>query len=179
MQDFILIPDTSKGADFSPCKKYRYRLWRIWNNNKPLLVWLLMNPSTADEWKDDPTMRRCTGFAADNNYGGIIVLNAFAFRSTDPRVVVYNASNGFDVVGPENDDYINAYYNSGLDVVLAFGANAKLQDRGFELMRRFAGRLQTFNLGLTKSGFPKHPLYINSDQEFERCYMNQPLGGEG
>ena len=74
-----------KGAVISDCKRYRYRLWRIWNGSQSRLVFVMLNPSTADGEQDDPTIRKCVGFAERLGYGGIEVVNLFAWRATDPR----------------------------------------------------------------------------------------------
>uniref|UniRef100_UPI00260AFB77 DUF1643 domain-containing protein n=1 Tax=uncultured Halomonas sp. TaxID=173971 RepID=UPI00260AFB77 len=77
---------------------YRYALWRVWSNHSPLLIVSMLNPSTADHRKDDPTIRRVIGFAKRDGFGGIIVLNAYAFRATNPR----NMLAASDPVGPLN-----------------------------------------------------------------------------
>ena len=73
------------GAHFSPCERYRYRLWRCWDASKWKLAIIGLNPSTATHEEDDPTIRRCIGFAKRDGYGGLLMLNLFALRSTDPK----------------------------------------------------------------------------------------------
>ena len=92
-----LFPESS-GATFSPCRRYRYTLWRQWDERPPA-TFIMLNPSTADETANDPTVERCQRRAQAMGYGGVRVANIFALRSTDPRAL-YTAE---DPVGPEND----------------------------------------------------------------------------
>ena len=88
---------------FSPCRRYRYTLWRAWDMFNPGYVMFIgLNPSTADEVQDDPTIRRCIGYAKEWGYGAFCMTNIFAFRATDPRVMKAQA----DPVGPENDKWL-------------------------------------------------------------------------
>jgi hypothetical protein len=168
-----MIPSLGPGADFSPDRRYRYRLWRIWDCSKPPLVWLLLNPSTADEREDDPTMRRCMGFAHRDGHGGIVVLNIFAFRSTDPRVLKYHIDSGRDMIGPENDEYIQAYLcmtngtlKSQTKFILGYGSNGTMAGRDKQIMQMVAGYDNIYCLGYTATGQPRHPLYIRGEQRF-------------
>ncbi len=96
----------NKGAIISTCGQYRYQLWRIWNEDKPLVLFVCLNPSTADARQDDPTIRRLTGFAYQLGYGGFYLGNLFAFRSTYPSDLP--AAN--DPVGPDNTNHLLAMY---------------------------------------------------------------------
>jgi len=89
-------------AKFSTCRKYRYALWRIWDDSKPYAMIVGLNPSTADETKNDPTISRCINFSKDWGYGGLCMANLFAFRATKPSVLM--SSN--DPVGSANDDWL-------------------------------------------------------------------------
>ncbi len=117
-----------------------------------------LNPSTADETKDDPTIRRCIGFAKSWGFGGINMLNLFAYRSTDPnklKVVV-------DPVGPENDVFLSMYCDViGLNVV-CWGTRGGFMDRG-EKVIALLGRECLSCFGFTNGGHPKHPLYLKRD----------------
>src|SRR4051812_17109287 len=95
-------PLSQRGALLSDDGLYRYRLWRIWEELAPVMVWVMLNPSTADADVDDPSIRKCVGFAKANGCGGIIVVNLFAWRATDPKELRAVA----DPVGPENDAHI-------------------------------------------------------------------------
>ncbi|MFZ8963264.1 MAG: DUF1643 domain-containing protein, partial [Schleiferiaceae bacterium] len=90
------------GAIFSDCGRYRYRLWRIWDPSLPTLLWILYNPSTADAKVEDPTLRRCMDFTRQWGYGGLTVVNRFAYRATNPRQL----NSTIDPVGPENTSHV-------------------------------------------------------------------------
>lgn len=150
-----------KGAQFSDCRNYRYALWRTWDESAGHVCFIGLNPSTADETIDDPTIRRCIGFAQRWQRGGIYMLNLFALRATDPKVMKKSA----EPVGTMNDSALLAYACRSAIVVAAWGIHGAYAARG-ELV---AGWLPSqaeksmYCLGLTKSGHPKHPLYLPSD----------------
>jgi hypothetical protein len=148
-----------RSALFSPCGLYRYRLGRIWDVEKRLLVFCMLNPSTATAEEDDPTIRRCMGFARAHDYGGIYVINLFAYRSTLPSALRDVA----DPVGPETDELIHltAFERT---VVAAWGTLGGLNGRDkhvLQLLRKVAHRVVC--LGITMNGHPRHPLYLRSD----------------
>lgn len=151
-------------AQFSPCRTWRYTLLRQWNA-KPVLVWLLLNPSTADESRDDPTIRRCIGFSMNHGYGGLVILNLFAYRATNPKCLMDAA----DPVGPENDDWIIKCV-LWRDVVCAWGnepvrrGNEKLAPRIPAVRRLLLRASAIFCLRQTGAGQPEHPLYIPAKQ---------------
>ena len=148
-------------AQFSSDRKYRYALWRIWNNEKPYVLFIGLNPSTADETEDDPTIRRCIQFAKDWEYGGICMVNLFAFRATDPKVI----KNSIDPIGSENDMWlINLSQEAGFTIA-AWGTNGSYQNRDKEVMELLP---HIWCLGTTKNGFPKHPLYLRKDTEYKK-----------
>lgn len=142
------------GAQFSPCRTYRYKLWRVWDEEGPTLNVIGLNPSTADEGIDDPTIRRCMGFARDWSYGSLVMTNLFAFRSTDPKVLL---SVG-DPVGPDNDRVLEVSACSGR-LLAAWGAHPLAKARGLDVMRRLS-HLDIICLGRTRDGSPRHPLYV-------------------
>lgn len=144
------------GAQFSPCRLYRYSLWRVWDEDYPKCAFIGLNPSTADETKDDPTIRKCIGFAKAWGYGGLFMLNAFALRATDPKVMKAHA----EPIGPENDHVLSIYAEETPLVVAAWGVDGKHRNRCRDV-RRLIGKLH--HLGLTKDGQPKHPLYLRGD----------------
>lgn len=143
-----------RGATFSDCRAYRYVLWRIWSEDSPYLNVIGLNPSTADETVDDPTIRRCIGFARDWGFGGLVMTNLFAFRSTDPKGLTTVA----DPVGPKNDGFLDYWAASGTPLA-AWGAHPLAQQRAADVMR-FIGDFEVECLGLTKGGAPRHPLYV-------------------
>lgn len=166
-----LLTDT--GAEFSPCRTWRYRLWRTWDTGRFPLVMLMLNPSTADEDKNDPTVERCERRARAGGFGGLIVLNIFAFRATDPRMMKVAS----DPVGPENDAYIRQVFavsmlaqSGGLDgpmICAGWGSHGSHlgRDGHVQDLAREAG-IQLHCLSVTKGGQPGHPLYIGYDTPF-------------
>lgn len=150
-------------AVFSPCEQYRYRLTRIWDPALPVTVFCMLNPSTADHEVLDPTVRRCVGFAQTWNTGGLVVVNAYAHRSTDPAGL-WTVD---DPVGPANDAHINEAAvdarTSGGVFVAAWGMHANA-DRAFTILGLPAvAAVGARSLGVTKSGAPRHPLYVRAD----------------
>lgn len=148
------------GATFSGCGLYRYYLWREWEPALPRCVFIGLNPSTADETKDDPTIRRCIGFARREGCGRLDMLNMFAWRATDPRAM----KSVDEPIGPWNDETIVRVASRARHVVAAWGAHGAHLGRGKavgELLERSGVRVSC--LGTTKSGHPKHPLYLRAD----------------
>lgn len=152
------LKDMHRGAVFSSCRKWRYALGRIWDKDRPYAVFIGLNPSTADEVEDDPTIRRCIRYAYDWGYGGVHMLNIFAFRATDPRDMKAAA----DPVGNYNDTYLLNYAtrpNTGV-VVAAWGAHGTFMDRE-KTVKELIQPLHC--LSITKDGHPGHPLYLKKD----------------
>lgn len=148
-------------AMYSSDMKYRYLLSRTWNGQRPHLCWLMLNPSTATEEVNDPTVERCERRTrSDDTYGGMIVLNLYAYRATDPREL-WNVS---DPVGPYNDSTIEINLRGNSFVVCAWGANAKSERSAKvrDVLRVLVNRnkLTCYHLGLSRNGTPRHPLYI-------------------
>ncbi len=162
-----LLGDTETSAIFSPCRGYRYVLTRIWNAESPAVAWIGLNPSTADETMDDPTIRRCMGFARQWGCGGIIMLNLFAYRSTDPRKL--HEMGRAACIGRKNDKHIRRIVDQGHSIVAAWGAHGALHGRGAEVSTLVGpGRLKC--LGTTKDGHPRHPLYLRADTLVHQYY---------
>jgi hypothetical protein len=153
-----------KTANISEDGLYRYSLAREWDYTLPAAVFVMLNPSTADEDVDDPTIRRCMGFALRDNYGGIVILNLYALRATNPKDLWLSP----DPVGPDNDTYLKAWLGGLEQAIVAWGANAK-PDRveAFRSMAEETGA-DLLCFGTTKSGAPKHPLYLRGDAQLER-----------
>lgn len=148
-----------KGAQFSNCRKYRYALWRTWEENAHVMF-IGLNPSTADETEDDPTIRRCINFAKYWGFGGIYMLNLFAFRATSPKDMM----KAHDPIGSENNSYLQMYLNeAGLNIA-CWGNYGKYLNRGKKVIE-LLGRTNLSILGLTRNGQPKHPLYLKRDIE--------------
>lgn len=147
-------PVHTTGAEFSPCRLYRYSLWRQWG--KPTdgyAMFIGLNPSTADEKLDDRTVRRCISYAQDWGYGGLVMTNLFAFRATKPS----DMKAATDPVGAENDAYLRRLSKDAAVVVAAWGEDGLHMARG-EAVRKMLPNLNT--LAFTKAGLPRHPLYL-------------------
>lgn len=149
---------SERGAIISPDGLYRYKLSRAWGSG-PRLLWIMLNPSTADAHVDDPTIRKCVGFADRWGYRGIEVVNLFAWRATDPRKLIGPE----DAVGPDNDATIRAVAWEAPAIVCAWGRipNAPLRPRAELVAKlvRFENPGKTIRcLGRTAGGFPRHPL---------------------
>ena len=142
-------------AKLSDCRKYRYALWRTWDDSKPYVMIVGLNPSTADETKDDPTLTRCIKFAKYWGYGGLCMANLFAFRATEPSDMMASS----DPVGLENDSWLSKLSKDAGIVVAAWGND------GSHLGRSSAIKAMLPNLHcikMNKSGEPAHPLYLRS-----------------
>jgi hypothetical protein len=161
MSDLFLESD----AVVSDCGKYRYLLRRTWDHYKPRALYIMLNPSTADAEKDDPTIRSCIRLAKGLNYGSFEVVNLFAWRATQPTELQKSS----DPIGPKNADAIEGAIMRCDIAICAWGAYQGAIDQGravHSLLRQH--RPAVFCLGKTKSGAPKHPLYIKSGTPLEK-----------
>lgn len=151
---------TYSSAVLSPDGVYRYQLVRRWGSGL-LLPWIMLNPSTADEMTDDPTIRRCIGFSKRFGYAGIRIGNLYAFRSSDPKTLWQQA----DPVGPDNNIHLRRILREAEDnkipIVVAWGANAK-QERVDEVLA-MRGSNNFRCLSVTGNGHPGHPLYLSKN----------------
>jgi hypothetical protein len=151
-----------RGAHISADGQYRYRLWRIWDDLAPMMVWVLLNPSTADAETDDPTLRKCIGFAKHHRHGGVILVNLFAWRATNPKELPKVA----DPVGPDNDEHIQWAVRAPIlaTIVAGWGADkfAAKSRRATNVrvnIQSCGRRLRCF--GKSNGGSPNHPLYLS------------------
>lgn len=149
--------DAASTAIYSPCDRYRYQLTRIWQPGGSKALFVMLNPSTATERQNDPTVERCERRARALGFGAFRVCNIFAWRDTDPRKM----RAAIDPVGPANDAAIVKGCNWADMIVCAWGTHGAHLERGraVETLMRATGR-PLHHLGLTKDGHPKHPLYI-------------------
>jgi hypothetical protein len=154
-----------RGAYISPCGTYRYSLEREWAEG-PVCTFIMLNPSTADADIDDPTIRRCIGFAQRWKFGALAVVNLFAFRATDPKAMI----GAVDPVGPANDAAIASAVELGGLIIAAWGVHGDLRERGLAVRRLIEEGCERdiHHLGLTKDGHPRHPLYLRGDSQPER-----------
>jgi hypothetical protein len=150
---------TRRSAVISECGAYRYSLTRRWYpGGGQLCLFVMLNPSTADASIDDPTIRRCMSFADTWHYGGIVVVNVYAYRATQPADL-WRAQ---DPHGPENRDFINSSLWQTDLTIAAWGNNARKEDALHVYWMLMAER-PVYCLGVTGKGFPKHPLYLRKD----------------
>ena len=140
-------------AILSADRNYRYVLSRIWDEKKAMVVFIGLNPSIADENIDDPTIIRCINFAKSWGYGGLFMLNLFAFRATKPS----DMFNQVDPIGIENDKYIEEYSNKADKVICAWGNHGRYMQRSQDILNQIDN---AYYLKLNKSGEPAHPLYL-------------------
>jgi hypothetical protein len=160
--------DAASIAVYSDCESYRYLLTRVWDSTKPRALFIMLNPSTATEVQNDPTVERCERRARTLGFGGFRVTNIFAYRATDPKVMRAQA----DPVGPQNDAAIleSLSWAGGVAdrIVCAWGTHGAHLDRGRAVEDLLRGTDRPLHhLGLTKAGAPKHPLYIAYEQQPE------------
>lgn len=169
-------------AEFSDDRRFRYKLWRAWDLNLPTLMFLMLNPSTADETEDDPTIRRCIGFAKRWGYGSLWIGNLWAFRATDPAEL----KAAWWPVGRQNDEAIRDMATASERIICAWGAHAEeMPGRGPHVVNTVLGsqRNKLYCLDATKSGQPAHPLYLPANKKpiplFIRLALPPPPIKEG
>ena len=168
--------DEFAGAEFSASERHRYRLWRAFGRLAApaprFVAFVMLNPSTADENVLDPTLRRCEGFAKTWGFDGFMVANVFALRSTDPKGLLEPCA---DPVGHGNAAAIKRVCGESELVVCGWGAFADCDAWRFTLdgtLQRIRAVREPHHLGLTKTGQPRHPLYLRADvkpQPFTRA----------
>lgn len=159
-----------KSAEFSLCRIHRFSLSRVWDDSLPSFIVIGLNPSTADETEDDPTIRRCISFAKREGCGSLIMLNLFSYRATDPRELAK-----YDTTALTNDEHNTALVQKIIDrevkdngaiLVCAWGVGGGLHNAGLYLGITLKSH-SLMCLGHTKDGHPRHPLYIKADQPLE------------
>jgi hypothetical protein len=160
----------AKAARFSPDGRYRYALLRRWGDDTdPVITFVMLNPSTADAERDDPTIRRCIRFARANGYGCLHVVNLFGLRATDPRALL----DADDPVGPDNTIYLARHIAArSVPLVAAWGGHTGdlqrfVRSRVAQVMDRLGGHTRNWLcLGTTTDGDPRHPLFVRGTQPF-------------
>ncbi|UBF25151.1 DUF1643 domain-containing protein [Kovacikia minuta CCNUW1] len=146
------------GAILDSTQTYRYSLWREWEPEAPRVGFVMLNPSRADAWVDDPTIRRCLGFARFWGYGSLEVVNLFAYRTANPR----NLCQVPDPIGEENDFYLASLSQRVQRIIVAWGNWGTLYNRDRDAIALIATE-NVYGLGLTKLGNVRHPLYVRGD----------------
>lgn len=155
--------DARSEAVYSDCESYRYLLTRVWAAG-PKALFIMLNPSTATEVQNDPTVERCERRARALGFGAFRVTNIFAYRATDPKVMRAAA----DPIGPENDAAILLSLNWADQVICGWGNHGLHLDRGARVHALLsAAKVPLLHLGLTAQHQPRHPLYVGYDQKPE------------
>lgn len=151
---------TESSALLSEDRAYRYNLSRVWDRGAARACFVMLNPSVADESVNDATIRRCIGYARNWRYGGIDVVNLFAYRATDPAEMM----KAEDPIGPENDAHIIETCKRASLVVCAWGAHGIYRGRDEQVLRLLSGlNIAPHYLARTGDGSPRHPLRLRAD----------------
>jgi hypothetical protein len=155
----MIVGNNSAGAVFDISGKYRYALWRVWDISKLYIGWILLNPSTADELKLDPTLRRCKRFSEGWGYGGFYVFNVFGLKSTNPKELIKSR----DPIGNLNDSTIIFKITCVSKIIVGWGNNIlKFKERYLELDKILCHE-ELYALKVTNLDQPSHPLYLKKD----------------
>lgn len=154
-----MLTEQKYGARISSCGRYRYALFRAWEEAKPTVAWIMLNPSTADAEVDDPTIRKCINISKACGFGSLVVANLFAWRATNrAQLRRVDAPTG----GAENDRAIAELALGSQMVICAWGKDGRLFGRDAVVLRflHATGPIALFHLGLNEDRTPKHPLYL-------------------
>lgn len=146
----------AQGAIFTQDRKYRYALWRMWDNRKPVLMQIGLNPSIANETRNDPTVKRGIVRAMQNDFGGFLMANLFAYVSTDPKALLQNGN----TVGEETDWYIRKMVELSAIQLCGWGSFKPVGKRFKAVYEMLA---EPYCLGINSDGQPRHPLYVSYD----------------
>jgi hypothetical protein len=167
VQDFVIqkelcgagmakpLADVQRGAIFDATGNYRYTLWRSWRKQGKRVAFIMLNPSTADALKDDPTIRRCMAFAQVWGYASVEVVNLFAYRTPHPS----NLKEVDDPIGTDNDAYLLQASQRSHTLIYAWGNWGSLLERDRQVQDLLQG-LDIGCLGVNRNGQPRHPLYL-------------------
>jgi len=151
-----------KDAEFDRTRSYRYVLKRQWGSDTGKFInFVLLNPATADEEKNDRVTTGCIKFAQNLGYHGLYLTNLFSFRATKP----VDMKDATDPVGPDNDEYLLKYAKKTQRVIIAWGNHGGFNGRDSEVLRLLSGIRPLYCLQTTKRGKPKHLLYIKRSTE--------------
>ena len=149
-------------AIYSPCKSYRYLLTRTHVKAKKSLLFILLNPSTATEFKNDPTIARCQKRSEILDYKAFAICNLFAFRTKSPKIM----KNCFDPIGPENNRIIKENVFSADKIICAWGNHGTHLNQAEAVVKIIKTKTTSiFHVGLTKKNQPTHPLYVEYSRE--------------
>lgn len=175
MTDTTQLKDNRTDATFSDDGTYRYRLRRSWDVTKPSVAFVMLNPSTADASNDDPTIRRCRGYATDWGFGELVVGNIFSLRSSEPDDLYDHP----DPVGPRTDTELERICTNAALIVAAWGAHGSYQNRGPAVAQMLTDSGHDLTcLDTTKEGHPGHPLYQPADATPQPFSYGGDVGGD-
>ena len=149
-----LFDTNNNGAIFSDCGKYRYALWRVWDRDKPLVMFIGLNPSTANKTTNDPTIRRVQKFALDWGFGGVYMMNLFVYVTAHPEELIKHPEHL-----KRNDILLTAFADKCQRIIFAWGSFKEARERAKEVTKMLNG----YALVINKDGSPKHPLYVKRD----------------
>lgn len=161
-----LIPNIVRDADFSLCRKYRYTLRRTWNLDKPSILFIMLNPSTADEFVDDPTNKRIVSFSKKWGFGSLVTCNLFAFRTPYPKKLK-KEKYPVDEYPGQNNTWLRIESSKAKKIIAAWGNYGEYLNQDLaveELLKDF----ELFSFGLTNTGQPKHPLYLPENTKLQK-----------
>lgn len=148
-------------ALYSDCGQYRYRLTRVWDSAAPRVLFVMLNPSTASETRNDPTIARCQKRAELLGFGTVDIANLFAFRATDPA----DLRTASHPIGPDNDAVLLSACNEADVILAAWGVHGTHMARDIEVVEKLHAAGHTLQaLGETRHGLPRHPLYVSYAQ---------------
>ena len=150
-----------RSAVFSECKTYRYTLSRIWGSGRNVVPFVGLNPSIADEERDDLTIKKCIRFAQSRGADGVVMLNLFALVSTDPKALFSHPA----PIGPDNDRFLRRFLSRADEAVVCWGCSHELQGRDRVVLEMIDSAVC---LGTTKDGFPRHPSRLSYSTKFQR-----------
>lgn len=139
------------GAEFSTCRKYRYSLWRIWNDNLPLIMFIGLNPSTANEEVSDRTIETVVRYAKNWCYGGVYMMNLFTYVTRNPDQLIK------DDAFKDNIERLKKVGDKCQDIIFAWGAFKAAKERAATVIKMFPNARA---LAVNKDGTPHHPLYL-------------------
>ena len=152
----VVNPLLQKSVAWSLDYVYRYFLWTLWDTTRPLVLWILLNPSIASLSQNDPTVSRCMQRSQILGFGEAIITNAFAYRSTDPKQL-YQATNP---IGPDNNYWLRTLSQQADQIICGWGSHGAYQDRD-QAIQSLLKTQNLYCLGQTQKGQPKHPLYLS------------------
>jgi len=167
-----MLANSESGAKFSACRRWRYLLWRRWDASKPAANFLMLNPSTADEWQLDPSCTRARNYAERWGFGALIVTNLFGWRATDPQEM----KAAREPVGRGNDRAILRAAREAALVVCAWGNHGAHLGRSGDVLKFLKSEnVKLHVLRMNGGGEPAHPLYLPGS--LQAASWTAPRGG--